>query len=240
MIAKEEARAAFLEAPMGEAAGKSAELVRRLERYREAKRIFVGPTARLQQIRINALNDGKELLVPAPGLKEGFYLLAPYEIPFKHLSYAVGYKGLAQYGRRVAVEELCRQPVGLLVTDCLAVDPAGYFVGEGKGFFDLAVALLAELHGLTPEAEAYGLGEQEQILAQEIERAAWDIRLNGFITPEGIALRNPGGHADRRIFWDLLAPRMIRKITPLWKLSMQIKDALSAATEKAGLPAALS
>ncbi|MBU3937029.1 MAG: hypothetical protein KKD53_05830, partial [Proteobacteria bacterium] len=94
MITKEEVRADFLDASEGKASGKSAEIVRRLEKYRDAKRIFVGPTARLQQIRINALTDGKELLVPAPGLKEGFYLLAPYEIPFKHLAFAVGYNGL--------------------------------------------------------------------------------------------------------------------------------------------------
>jgi len=231
MITKEEVRADFPDTPEGKASGKSAELVRRLERYREAKRIFVGPTARLQQIRINALTDGKELLVPAPGLKEGFYLLAPYEIPFKHLSYAVGYKGLVQYGRRVAVEELCQKPVGLLITDCLAVDPAGYFVGEGKGFFDLAVAILAELHGLSPDAEAYAVGEQEQILAQEIERGAWDICLNGFITPDDIARHKVGGHAEQKILWDILPPKRIRKITPLWKLAMQIKDAMGVAAK---------
>ena len=229
MITKEEVRAAFQDLPEGKASGKAAELVRRLESYREAKRIFVGPTARLQQIRINALTDGKELLVPAPGLKEGFYLLAPYEIPFKHMSYAVGYKGLVQYGRKVAAEELCQGPVGLLLTDCLAVDQAGHFVGDGNGFFGLALAILAELHGLTPQAEAYALGEQGQILDQEIERDVWDIRLNGFITPAGIDLYNSSGHAGQRILWDLLPPKRVRKITPLWKLSMKIKDALSGA-----------
>jgi len=231
MISKVEARAAFSEALGGKASGKVAELVRRLAQYREAKRIFVGPTARLQQIRINALTDGKELLAPAPGLKEGFYLLAPYEIPFKHLNYAVGYKGMAQYGRRVAVDELCQGPVGLLITDCLAVDSAGYFVGDGKGFFDLAVAILAELHGLTPNAEAYAVGEQAQLLGQEIERGAWDVRLNGFITPEGIALHNPGSHVEQSVLWDMLPPKRIRKITPLWKLSMQLKDAMNAAAK---------
>jgi 5-formyltetrahydrofolate cyclo-ligase len=231
MITKEKVRFDFSDAPIVKASGKSAQLVRRLERYRDAKRIFVGPAARLQQIRINALTDGKELLVPTPGLKEGFYLLAPYEIPFKTLNYAVGYKGLVQYGRRIAMEELCRGPVGLLITDCLAVDQAGYFVGEGQGFFDLAVAILAELQGLSPEVEAYGVGEQEQILDQEVEHAVWDIRLNGFITPDGIALNNSGGHAARRILWDILPPKRIRKITPLWKLSMQKKDALNAGKE---------
>lgn len=233
MTTKEAVRSDFLDAPAAKASGKSAQLVRRLEGYRDAKRIFVGPAAILQQIRINALTDGKELLVPTPGLKEGFYLLAPYEIPFKNLSYAVGYKGLIQYGRRIAVEELCQEPVGLLITDCLAVDPAGYFVGEGQGFFDLAVAILAELHGLSPEAEAYGVGEPGQILDQEVEHAVWDVRLNGFITPEGIALKHPGSHAAQRVLWDILPPKRIRKITPLWKLSMQKKDALSA-EEKAG------
>lgn len=230
---KEDVRARLLSMPEGKACGKSAELLRRLDRYREAKRVFVGPTARLQQVRMNVLTDGKELLVPAPGLKEGFYLLAPYEIPFKDLAYAVGYKGLSQYGRKIAVEDLGRVPVGLLITDCLAVDPAGYFVGEGKGFFDIAVAILAELQGLAQEAEAYGLGEKEQLLDQEIEHGAWDIRLNGFITPEGLALRNSGGHAGQRVLWDMLPPKRIRKITPLWKLDMRNKDALAEA-EKSG------
>lgn len=226
MITKDDARAEYLDAPEGKASGKSAEIVRRLEKYRAAKRVFVGPTARLQQVRINALIDGKELLVPAPGLKEGFYLLAPYAIPFKDLVYAVGYNGLVQYGSKVTVEELCQKPVGLLLTDCLAVDPAGYFVGEGKGFFDLAVAILAELHALSPGAEAYALGESAQMLEQEVEHDAWDIRLNGFISAEGVALENAGSQAARRILWDILPPKRIRKITPLWKLSMQIKDAL--------------
>ena len=228
MITKDKVRLDFSDTPVVKASGKAAQLVRRLERYRDAKRILVGPAARLQQIRINALTDGKELLVSAPGLKEGFYLLLPYEIPFKNLSYAVGYKGLVQYGRKVAAEDLRQSPVGLVITDCLAVDPAGYFVGDGQGFFDLAVAILLEWQGLSPEAEAYGVGEQEQILDQEVEHAAWDIRLNGFVTPEGITLHNSEGHAAQRILWDLLPPKRIRKITPLWKLSMQNKDALNA------------
>lgn len=234
MIAKEEIRLAFQDLSLEAAVGKAAELVRRLAGYLDAKRIFVSPTAGLQQVRINALNDGKELLVPTPGMKEGFYLLAPYEIPFKHLSYAVSYKGLAQYGRRIALEEFAGKPVGLLVTDCLAVDQTGYFVGDGQGFFDLAVAILAELQGLTPEAEAYGLGAPGQILAQEIAPGPWDVRLNGFITAEGIVSRNSGGHADRKLLWDLLPPRRIRKITPLWKMNMQIKDAISMAGDNRG------
>ncbi|MBU3936782.1 MAG: 5-formyltetrahydrofolate cyclo-ligase, partial [Proteobacteria bacterium] len=104
--------------------------------------------------------------------------------------------------------------------------PTGYFVGEGKGFFDLAVAILAELKGLSTDVEAYGLGEHEQLLGQEIEHYDWDVRLNGFITQDGISLNNAGSHAERKILWDMLPPKRIRKITPLWKLSMQIKDAL--------------
>lgn len=229
MLSKEEVRADFETMSGTKASGKAAEFVRRLDRYREAKRIFVGPAATLQQVRINALTDGKELLVPMPGLKEGFHLLRPYEIPFKSLRYAVGYKGLAQYGRRAAVEDLCKAPVGLLLTDCLAVDSEGYFVGEGKGFFDLAVAILAEWRALSPAVEAYGVGEKEQLLAQGIEHGAWDIRLNGFITPEGITLANSGGHLERKVLWEMLAPKRIRKITPLWRLDMLNRDAAKGA-----------
>lgn len=198
--------------------GRAVELLRHLDAYRAAGRIMVVPSAALRQVRVNALTDGKELLVPAPGLKEGFYLLRPYEVPFAKLNYAVGYSGILQHGRRVEAAELCREPVALLVTDCLAVDRAGYFAGDGKGLFDLAVAILAELGALAPEAEVFAMGDKSRLFDQEFTHDPWDVRLNGFITSEGILLRNSDPQTGRRIFWDSIVPRRIRKITPLWKM----------------------
>lgn len=194
------------------------EILRRLDSYREARRILVAPSSGLKQARINALNDGKELLVPSPGLKEGFYLFKPYEIPFAKLGQAISYSGLPKYGTRVAVEELCREPVTVLVTDCLAVDPLGYFVADGRGLFDLSTAILAESAALAEGAEAYALGDAAQLSGQDFESGEWDVRLNGFITSKGVFARNSLSQAAHRVIWDLLTKQRIRKITPLWKM----------------------
>ena len=63
--------------------GRLAELLRRSPDYRSAKQIFVDPGPSLQQVRINCLADGKELIMPSAGLKEGFYFFKPYIIPFR-------------------------------------------------------------------------------------------------------------------------------------------------------------
>ncbi len=226
MINKEDVRAEFLVA--GAAAGgagepgRIAELVRRLPGYRQAGRLFVTPAVILKQVRINSLLDGKELLMPAPGLKEGFFLLKPYSIPFRDLAYAVSSKGLAQHGSKAGEEELRRQPVGLLFTEVVAADRSGGFVGDGKGFFDLTVALLAELGALTPEAEAFGaLAGEGQILAEPLALAAWDVRLNGLLTKEAVVGCSEERPAARRLLWEALPPKRIRKISPLYKLSQR-------------------
>ena len=54
---------------------RAAERLRRLEVYRRAKTIMVPPDQAQLQVRINALLDGKRLIMATPGLRDGFYLL---------------------------------------------------------------------------------------------------------------------------------------------------------------------
>ncbi|MGV1099890.1 5-formyltetrahydrofolate cyclo-ligase [Thiovibrio sp. JS02] len=227
MISKERARAASFDPEAqqfrkGNSPGKIAELVRRFAQYRQTTRVFVTPAPILKQVRINALLDGKELLMPAQGLKEGFLLLRPYQVPFRDLGYAVTYKGLAQYGLKVGEEELRKMPAGLLFTEVAATDRSGGFVGDGKGLFDLTVAILAESGALVPESRTFGVvGEAARILAEEIELAAWDVRLNGLVTSEEVLAASEEPPLGRRLLWAELPAKRIKKITPLWKLSQR-------------------
>jgi len=200
------------------AVGRIAEQVRRLAAYRRAARVLFTPSPLLHQARINALVDGKELLMPGQRLREGFYLLRPYTVPFADLGHAVSYKGLARHGQRLSMEELAAVPVGLLLVDPLAVDAQGGFVGDGKGFVDLSVAILGELRALASNAEVYGVGEEAQLLSRAIALDAWDVRLAGLVTPQGLLPCTGGNLAGGRVLWQELPEIRVRKITPLWKL----------------------
>ena len=123
-LSKNELRSAFLPLPEDRilaVQGKLAENLRRSESYRRCKQIFIDPSLLLRQARVNALLDGKELIMPAAGLKDGFYLLKPFLIPFKKLVMSVTYRGLDHYGRRLGSGDISSLKISLLLGESFAV-----------------------------------------------------------------------------------------------------------------------
>ncbi|MDH4320335.1 MAG: 5-formyltetrahydrofolate cyclo-ligase [Desulfobulbaceae bacterium] len=201
--------------------GRLAQRIRGLAAYRAAQRVFVGPSPLLSQVRVNALCDGKELLMPAPSLKEGFYLCLPYAIPFADLAYATSYRGLPKYGRLLDNRGLAAKQVGMLVTDAVAVDPVGTRLGDGKGFFDLSCAILAELGAVERRgATVVALAADEQLVKEELlPFDPWDIRLDEVITPLGGRVFTDVEHEQPAIHWSELPPERVRRMNPLWQLA---------------------
>lgn len=202
--------------------GVIAEQLRKLEIYKQAKQLFVSPAAPLAQIRINALVDGKELIMPGAGLRDGFFLLKPYSIPFTDLGYATIYKGLSKYAQRLNQKQTAELYVDLLVTDALTVDSDGYFLGDGKGFFDLVYASLFSVGALTSQAEVFAVAV-DSIRPDTLPHDPWDIRVDGLINQDGVQHIDEGKNIQRdpKIYWDELSLDRIKRITPLWQLYNQ-------------------
>ncbi|MCF6291631.1 MAG: 5-formyltetrahydrofolate cyclo-ligase [Desulfobacterales bacterium] len=216
---KERVRAMFLDQGPGQPQtgnwGRMAELLRKDEVYRRAGTIFVTPAHCLHQVRINSLLDNKRLLMPTPSLKNGFVLLRPGTIPFPKLGFSVTPKGMDQFGEYLGLEKLDSLNIGLLLTDAVAVDQRGNRLGNGKGFFDLAGAILAEAGGLARDAAFLAMATTGTAL---LPIDPWDIPLTGILDIDGIH-RFPQQKKSRpRIFWDRLSMDRIRKITPLRQL----------------------
>lgn len=205
-----------------ELAGRLAERLRRLDGYRQAKQLFIDPSPLLKQARLNALLDGKVLIMPGPGLKDGFYRLDPYTIKFPQLAKAVNGRDLADFGKRLASRsEIAGLEISLVIGEAWALDRRGFFLGEGKGFFDLSVALLAELGGL---AEGYRVVMALADLVRLINNLppdSWDVGVDVFLTAEGEELLSREGGAAPAIVWEALTLDRIRRITPLWKLYVE-------------------
>jgi len=197
--------------------GRVAEKLRSLASYRNTATIFATPHESLFQARINCLIDGKNLLMPSPSIRDGFFLLTAHSVSFKDLSAAVTYKGLKNHGLKLRDNLLSENAVDMLLVDSLAVDPEGGRMGTGDGLFDLSCALLHELGGLRQNADVVTFIREEQISPAPLPRDKWDIQMNFAITPDRVrqfaaAGRNP------LIFWDMLSMDRIKRIDPLWKL----------------------
>jgi len=197
--------------------GKAAQKLRGLQQYRDAATIFATPGESLHQARINCLVDGKNLIMPAPSIREGFFLLTAHTVPFKDLAVAVTYKGLEKHGKLLKPDTVSGLTVGLLLTDSLAVDLDGGRIGDGNGFFDLSSALLQELGALQPDWTALTIIREEQISSDPLPQDTWDIKIAGAITPVMIhTIETPP--QKPQISWDVLPRDRIKKIDPLWKL----------------------
>jgi 5-formyltetrahydrofolate cyclo-ligase len=198
--------------------GQLAELLRREPLYRQARQLFVAPAPLLNQIRINALLDNKTLVMPASGLKEGFFLLKPFVVPFKDLPFAVTPVGVKKHGQLLRVEELPELKVDLVVTDAVAVDNMGVLIGDGKGFCDLAVALLHAHEALAENLGVVAVLGGDNILGHGIKADPWDVQVDAAVTPDGM-IPFAGFSSDPRcIHWEALSLDRIRRIDPLWKL----------------------
>ncbi len=202
--------------------GKAAEKLRRMGTYRTAATIFSTPSEALHQARINCLVDGKNLVMPAPSMREGFYLLPACTIPFKDIPFAVTYKGLAKNGLLLKGQDISGLSIGILLTDSLSVDNEGGRIGNGQGFFDLCCALLNDLGYLQPGWAALTIIGEEQISRESLPRNKWDIKMTGTITPVRILQFKPPPQKPQ-IYWDILDRARINRINPLWKLFQKRK-----------------
>jgi 5-formyltetrahydrofolate cyclo-ligase len=197
--------------------GLIAECLRKQDIYRQSSMLFVSPAPQLNQVRINALIDGKTLLIPGPAIKKGFYLLKPYAISFKDLGHAVSLKGIESFGKLLTSSALTKLHVDLAITDCLAVATDGGRLGLGTGFFDLAMAILSDLGAVNAETRFGAVGVDEQLLSADIPQESWDVRLHFFLANSGLTLFQQD-EQNVQVFWDVLEKKRIRKIEPLWQL----------------------
>jgi len=197
--------------------GQAAEKLRGLRRYRKAATVFAAPDETLHQARINCLVDGKNLVMPAPSIREGFFLLPARSVPFTEIATAVTYKGLEKKGHLLKRAAIAALSVELLLTGSLAVDLEGGRLGSGNGFFDLCCALLHELGGLPHDWAALTFIQEEQMSQNRVPQELWDIKLSGAVTPAGVHAFDPPEQKPR-IFWDALTHDRIKRINLLWKL----------------------
>ena len=124
---------------------KAAERLRRTFQYRGAQSIYVSLHPCLEQVRFNALMDGKFLIVPDANFVRGFYLLDPGNVRAKDRLAAVRSSSrMKKFGMKLNPSKKIHVPkIKLAVFDVLiACNNCGSVLNDGNGFMDLALSIL--------------------------------------------------------------------------------------------------
>ncbi|MCP8309447.1 MAG: 5-formyltetrahydrofolate cyclo-ligase [archaeon] len=110
--------------------------LRRIDEYKDASSIMIGPDSPQAPVRRLALLDGKLLVMPTPGLRSGYLIIRPERVKGKEKE-ASTIRGAFKYG------ELTNAPptLDLIAEGSVAVDLDGYRLGKGKGFGDREISL---------------------------------------------------------------------------------------------------
>lgn len=195
--------------------GRAAERLRALPEYREATTVMVPPDKAQQQVRVNALMDGKRLIAASPGLRQGFFLLSRDFLPPKDWARACRSSGISRFGRPLSLEELHR--VDLMATGAVAVGLNGGRVGKGSGYFDLEYMILRELGAVDETTPVVVLVDDLQVFDQ-VPMEDKDVAVDVIITPTRTIRIKQRPRRPEGIPWEGLPEKVIRRVKPLWEL----------------------
>ena len=196
---------------------KAAERLRRLEVYQQARTIMVPPDQAQLQVRINALLDGKQLIMATPGLRDGFYLLEKRNIKVKDWRNAARSSGVRRFGRKLETTRSEIGEVDLLATGAVAVGLQGERIGKGSGYFDLEYMILCEIGSVTEATPICALVDDCQVLEQ-VPMEVKDVAVDFIITPTRVITLERAFRRPAKVPWAELNERHIKGMRPLKEL----------------------
>ncbi len=195
-------------------AGKAAYRLIHSKEFISARVIKVCPDSPQRAVRLEALKQGKILIMPTPRIREGFLLLDPRRVPASAYSYASTIRGAFTYGVKVKPWDL--PEVDLIVTGSVAVDLRGTRLGKGEGYSELEYAILREFSKVSDDTPIFTTVHDLQVLSEAIPRLPWDVTVDVIFTPSRTIKCAGPRQRPRGILWEYLSEDKVREI-PLLK-----------------------
>lgn len=187
--------------------------------YRDARFIFITPDNCLDRLRLQALKDGKTVLMTTYSIKRGFWLLDPKAISPELYLYASTLDGMERVGRQVDLAEIAGMaPVDYMVTGTGAINHEGVRFGKGHGFFDAEWGMLYQLQRISTTTPCAAVVHDCQVLSETLTPDVYDTVVDVIFTPtRTISVKDP--HKPTcGIIWDRLDQHMYETIPPLQEL----------------------
>ncbi len=197
-----------------------AQRLRGFASWESSEVLFVTPDNSTEAVRRRAILDGKRLLMTTYGIRRGFLLLEPGDVPPGEERYAATLDGMDVLARPVSLDDIARLGhIGLLVTGGSAVSLEGLRIGKGHGYFDLEWALLSEVGAVDETSEIADVVHDCQVVDVRIAAAQHDVRVDWVVTPTRSMRIEGSRHRLGRVLWDLVVGTEFELIPPVIELA---------------------
>ncbi len=205
--------------PNFEGAEEAARLAAGLKVFRDAEVVKANPDSPQRWLRLEALLQGKVLVMATPRLREGFLLIDPRRVPYRFLREASTIRGAFRFGERLPTpRSLARlSSIDLIVTGSVAVSPqTGARIGKGEGYAELEYAILREL-GLVGEETPIITTVHEVQLVPDIPAEPHDVAVDIVVTPRRVIRVKNRPPRPPGILWESLSSEKLEAI-PLLRM----------------------
>ena len=195
---------------------KAAQNLRKLQVYANAKRVFIPSDQAQYRARVNAVEDGKTLIMATPGLKDGFYQV---DRSVANYRLAVQSHQVSKHAKKLHTSYESIGKIDLLLTGAGAVSRQGERIGKGTGFFDKEYAILREIGCVEEDTPIIALVHDLQVYDSLPFEEGKDVPVDYIVTPQKVIkverrLSRPTG-----IDWDYVKKsNLARKMRPFKEL----------------------
>ena len=197
-------------------AEKAAQNLLRTSIWRNAKVVKVNPDSPQKPVRLNALEQGKVLIMPTPKIRSGFILLDPQRIPKQLIRRASTIRGAFFLGVIYDKEKIAELPrIDLIVTGSVAVDKYGTRIGKGGGYAELEYAILREIGKVNDSTPVVTTIHDLQLLDEKLPREVHDLPVDLIITPSRRIKALQPYPKPKGIYWELIDRDKIDRIPTL-------------------------
>jgi 5-formyltetrahydrofolate cyclo-ligase len=197
----------------------AADRLRATDRWMQARAVKANPDSPQLPVRQRALEDGKTLFMAVPRLasEQPFIRLDPEHLTVKPRA-AASIKGSSEHGQPVAVEDL--DPVDVVVSGCVAVDPSGGRLGKGGGFSDLEFAVAAEAGLVDASTVVVTTVHERQVLAAgTVPTTSHDLHVDVIVTADQVVrCARPRSWRLPQLHWNELTDDKIAAIPLLGRM----------------------
>lgn len=176
--------------------------------YKKATVLFVTPDNCLENLRLQALRDGKKLIVTTEAGQRGLLILDPQNINAEDYRYAACLDGQERVGRSITLEQIKSsiKRLDLVVTGASVINQQGIRFGKGHGYFDVEWAIFYSIGVVDQTTPVFAVVHDCQVVDGELEPDEFDTAMDAIFTPAKTLEISGAQKPTVGVIWEKLKP----------------------------------